>query len=241
MRKSTNQESEQSRRPAASPRYALRKGLGAWELTFNGRRAVLKHEQGIHYVTYLLTHSPAEPIHALDLATRLAGADSKASGITEIADPATGCPLPLDRHSRLQERGLGLDAAETMRRVLRTQNELEAILEDPDTIQPVKEEVQRELIDLYRYEEANTARTRDSAQRCVRAVRMAIRRFHGHLAAAVNAQGRPNPVLRAFGDHLELFLLIPSARYSGQSRLHAKAGGTGCFTYEPPPGITWAQ
>ncbi|HWW02606.1 MAG TPA: hypothetical protein VNZ64_23105 [Candidatus Acidoferrum sp.] len=194
MKKSRSQQSEKSRQVTAAPRYALRKGLRAWELTFKGKRAVLKHEQGIHYVAYLLAHPPAEPIHALDLATRLAEPDSKASGITEIADPATGRALPLERHARLQERGLGLDAAETMRRVLRSQNELEAILEDPLTIEPVREEVQRELIGLYRYEEANTARTRDSAQRCVRAVRMAIRRFHQHLATAVDAQGRPDPV-----------------------------------------------
>ncbi len=240
MNKKRNQKSGGIQRPAAAPRYALRKGLRAWELTFKGKRAVLKHEQGIHYVAYLLAHPPTEPMHALDLAARLAAADSKVSGITEIADPATGRALPLDRHARLQERGLGLDAAETMRRVLRSQNELEAILEDQDTIEPVREEVQRELIGLYRYEEVNTAPTRDSAQRCVRAVRMAIRRFHQHLATAVNAQGRPDPVLRGFAAHLEQYLLIPSARYSGQGRLH-RGGTTGCFTYEPPPGVTWVQ
>jgi hypothetical protein len=217
--------------------------LAAWELTFNGHRAILKHEQGLHYVAYLLTHPPAEPIHALDLATRIAAIHRRQTGLPDIPDPLTGRSVPLQSDSRIQERSLGLDAAEAMRIVLHRQNELEAVLEDEDTIEPVREEAQRELIELYRYEERNTARTRDSAQKAVRAVRMAIKRFHQRLAIAVDAEGRPSPVLRAFAAHLNRYLLIPSARYAGNRRPRARAGAaaTGCFTYEPPAGIVWAQ
>ncbi|HWW02581.1 MAG TPA: hypothetical protein VNZ64_22980 [Candidatus Acidoferrum sp.] len=104
----------------------------------------------------------------------------------------------------------------------------------------MREEVQRELINLYRYEEANTARTRDSAQRCVRAVRMAIRRFHGHLAAAVDAQGQLEPMLRTFAQHLERYLIVPSRRYSEARRLGSIPGSAGCLTYEPPSGVAWS-
>src|SRR5262249_50623196 len=47
----------ESERPKHStlctPQYALRKGLGVWELYFDGQRALLKHERGIFYVHWL--------------------------------------------------------------------------------------------------------------------------------------------------------------------------------------------
>ena len=58
--------------------------MGAWELTFEGKQAVLKHEQGIYYVAYLLLYPPAEPIHALDLAT------------TATADGLTSNSIPIE-------------------------------------------------------------------------------------------------------------------------------------------------
>ncbi len=223
-----------------APQYALRKGLGFWELTFNGQHAVFKHEQGAYYVAYLLLHPPEQPIHALDLATRVQALQRKRAGLPELIDPDTGRALPLDQDATLQQRSLGLEAAETMRAVLRRQNLLEDLCEDEHTTEAVKREAERELIELYRYEENNTARTRDSAQRCVRAVRMAINRFYRHLAAALDAQGHPHPVLRAFAVHLEKYLLLPSLRFSVQGRLHAQSGLAGCFTYEPP-GVVWTH
>src|SRR5439155_18586979 len=54
-----------------TPRYSLRKDLGFWQLCFQGRQAIFKHEEGAFYVAYLLLNPPEEPIHALDLATRI--------------------------------------------------------------------------------------------------------------------------------------------------------------------------
>src|SRR5947209_1255502 len=65
------------------PRYALRRGLGTWELTFKGQRAVLKHEKGINYVAYLLTHPSKEPLHALDLASRINSIDGNQVGMAQ--------------------------------------------------------------------------------------------------------------------------------------------------------------
>jgi hypothetical protein len=50
--------------------YALRRGLGFWELTFEGKQAIFKHEQGALYVACLLLDPPSEPIHALALALK---------------------------------------------------------------------------------------------------------------------------------------------------------------------------
>jgi hypothetical protein len=50
--------------------YALRRGLGFWELTFESRQAVFKHELSALYVACLLLEPPREPIHAVALALK---------------------------------------------------------------------------------------------------------------------------------------------------------------------------
>jgi len=113
------------------PRYCLRKDLGFWRLRFRGREAVFKHEQGAGYVAYLLLNPPEGPIHALDLVVRVGGPDRKNSGIAELVDPVTGRVRLLEAGARLQERSLGLEDAQTMREVLRTENQLEALGASP--------------------------------------------------------------------------------------------------------------
>ena len=77
------------------PRYVLRRGLGFWELAFEGRQAVFKHELGALYVACLLLEPPREPIHAVALALKA----------TEMCGQAAGpCEL-------VQQRSMGLDDA----------------------------------------------------------------------------------------------------------------------------------
>ena len=47
------------------PPYALARGLGFWEVTFEGRHATFKNEEGAPYVAGLLLHPPRKPIHAV--------------------------------------------------------------------------------------------------------------------------------------------------------------------------------
>ena len=70
---------------------------------------------------------------------------------------------------------------------------------------------------------------------------MAIKRFHARLAGAVDAEGRPHAVLRAFARHLHEHLLIPSGRGGGHGGARAASTTAGCFTYEPPPGVVWTS
>jgi len=86
----------------------------------------------------------------------------------------------------------------------------------------------------------NLWRTRDCAQKCVRAVDMAIKRLHAHLARAVDGQGNPHPMLRGFARHLNEHLLIPSGRGGARGGVRAAAALAGCFTYEPPPDVAWS-
>jgi len=219
--------------------YSLSKGLGVWNLIFNGRSSVVKHEQGVSYVAYLLANPPAEPIHAFEL---IAGAQATArhhSNSGELIDPRTGIAMQLDKYSRIQERGLGVEDLETLRGLRRKGQELEAILDDSDELEPVKAEALRELEQIVTLQRRHMRRSEDNAQKTVRAVRRAIARFHAHLEGAREAEGRPHAVLRQFAIHLETHLLIPSARYSGARRALARRGRVGCFTYEPPPGVVW--
>src|SRR6266851_1322948 len=66
--------------PIRAPHYALRKGFGFWELTFDGQSAVFKHEQGAFYVAYLLANPPPEPIHGLALALKIRAIRGTAAG-----------------------------------------------------------------------------------------------------------------------------------------------------------------
>src|SRR5207249_5723431 len=105
------------------PRYALRKGLGIWKLTFDGTEAELKHERGIFFVAYLLTNPPEQPIHAVDLQAKIPEIYRKHLGLTEIKDPETGKAITLESHARIQERNLGLDDARAMQALWKKEKE----------------------------------------------------------------------------------------------------------------------
>ena len=90
-----------------------------------------------------------------------------------------------------------------------------------------------------RYLRTQPQRPTDNAQKTVRAVRMAIKRFCRNLAGAVDGRGRPEPVLTAFGNHLWTYLFVPSTRYSDARGREARKGLAGCFLYERPAGVEW--
>ncbi|HWQ90319.1 MAG TPA: hypothetical protein VN673_01515 [Clostridia bacterium] len=211
---------------SARAAYSLRRGLGMWELTFARRRCVLKHEQGLYYVAYLLYHPGLEPIHALDLYLRLARARS---GSTR----ALAGPVVL-----LTQRGSALDDAESERALFRKRLELEAILEDDNETAPVKAEAERELGAICDYQNRNIRHTRDNAHKAADAVRKAIHRLHHKLERAVDREGEPHAVLRAFAAHLEEYLLAPSNRGVKRARRLGLGSGT-CFCYRPVQGVVW--
>ncbi len=205
-------------------RYALRRGLGFWELTFEGRPAIFKHEQGAQYVACLLLDPPCEPIHAVALALKAREISGKPAGPGEV----------------VQQRSLGLDDAAAVRALWRRQLALEAVLEDEQESEPVKAEALRELEEVTEFLRKSPWRSRGGAERCVRAVAMAIRRFYSHLAGAVDARGVPHPVLRGFAGHLREHLLTPSGRGGDHRKARALSPFAGCYTYDPPPGVVWS-
>ena len=141
----------------------------------------------------------------------------------------------------IQQRSLGLDDAETVRR-LRRQTcafDLEAVLENELESEPAKAEARQRREEILEFLRKNPWRSRDCAQKCVRSITMAIKRLHSNLAEAVDAEGKPHPVLQAFARHLHQYLLTPSGRGGGQGGVRAASASNGCFTYEPPEGVVW--
>jgi len=203
--------------------YALRRGLGFWELTFEGRHAIFKHELGALYVGCLLLDPPREPIHAVALALKVRDGAGQAA-----AEP-------------VQQRSLGLDDAAAARALWRKQHELQRVLEEGHAIEPVRAEALRELEEVTEFLRKSPWRARDGAERCVRAVTAAIKRLYTHLAGAVDARGQPHPVLGGFARHLYHHLLVPSGRGGGLGGARAGNGCGGCFTYEPPNGVVWSK
>jgi hypothetical protein len=206
-----------------STTYALRRDLGFWRLTFEGREAILKHETGLAYVAWLLTHPSEEPIHGLRLALEVRGL----------------CGNGADAADLIQQRNLGLDEAEAFRSLRRKQKRIEAQLEDDLISESVKSELREELEAICEHQARNPWRARDATQKCVHAVSMAIKRLHHKLARAVNTEGKPHPVLRPFGQHVLNYILIPSGRGGIQGGGPVGAFVPGCFTYEPPTAVTW--
>jgi hypothetical protein len=206
-------------------RYALRRGLGTWEVTFEGRRDSFSDEQGAEYVVWLLLHPPPEPIHAVALAL----AARHAPGYTPRAADV------------IQQRNLGRDDAEAVRSLRRQAGKFEAVLADARASELVKAEARRKREEILEFLSKNPWRSSDGTQKCVRAVTIAIKRLCTRLARAEDAAGEPHPVLQDFAGHLREHLLIPSGRGGGHGGARAVTMFGGCFTYEPPPGVVWRR
>jgi hypothetical protein len=204
-------------------RYALRREGDCWQLTFQGQCSVFKHELGALYIAYLLGHPPREPIHGVALALKAREKFGLAASPEEI----------------VQQRALGLEEAASVRALWRRQRELERILGDRQEIEPVKAEAQRELEEITEALRQSPWLSSHGAERTARAVAAAIKRLHTHLAMAVDAEGKPDAVLRAFALHLHEYLLVPSGRAGAWARAQAVPGSAHCFIYQPPAGVVW--
>ena len=200
--------------------YALGTDRGEWRLTFQGQPAAFKHELGALYVAYLLLNRSREPLHAVALALRAREWDGQAAS-----------------EDAVEEGSMGFKEAMGVRAQWRRQRELEHILADSREIEPVKAEALRELEYVCDDLRSNRWLSRHGEVEGERP--RAIRRFHGHLLEAVDAEGRPEPVLREFAGHLQSHLLSPSGRgCRGEWRWLAMVPA-GCFIYVPPARVVW--
>ena len=129
-----------------------------------------------------------------------------------------------------------LGEAAAVRALWRRQRELEGVLEDRLQIEPVKAEALRELEEITERLRKSPWLSHQGAERCVEAVGEAIMALFRHLVLAVDAEGKPQPVLHALARHLYEHVLLPAGRCGG-ARVAPYLSG--CFTYEPPAGVVW--
>jgi hypothetical protein len=197
------------------PRYALRRGHGAWEVIFDWERAVVGDELGLWYADHLLRVQPWQLIHAVPLAAA-----------------ALGRPA-------LQEGDLESASKETVQLLQAEARECQTVLEDPNAPDEQKAKAREKLEALAEARREVDRKPRSGAGKCVEAVRKALWRLHDDYADARDCEGRPDRVLRRFAKHLKEHLLIPSSRYSRRRNGRQRAGVAGCFIYERPPGVVW--
>ena len=81
------------------------------------RLASVKHERGILYVAWLLTHPPAEPIHAIDLVAQVPAIYRRQLGITAAVDDATGRTVPFAATAMPRDRSHAIDDLAVARRI----------------------------------------------------------------------------------------------------------------------------
>ncbi len=112
--------------------------------------------------------------------------------------------------------------------LLHRQQQLEAILEDPRQIEPVKHEVMRELQTIHEHQAETFLELSHAVRRTADVVDRMLLRLHGTLTKAADPLGNPHPVQRAFALHLLFYLFMPSIQ----------AGG---YVYLPPEGVVWAS
>jgi hypothetical protein len=113
------------------------------------------------------------------------------------------------------------------------------VLDEDEEIEPVKAEALRELVAIADFMRQHPWRSRDCVLKCAREVGLAIRCLHARLAVAVDAEGKPDAALRAFAQHLDEHLLIPSDGGGIPGRFRLGAALPGWFTYHPPTGVVW--
>ena len=203
---------------SGSDRITLENTAGFWELAFNGTRAVVKQHPGLFFVASLMENAPAQPLDASALA----------SGVY-----ANFCDHPdffilLGWLCRQQSK---TDMAQILVKKERT---LEAIIDRAPIVEgaaeldPAKAEALAELELLYEFQASYfrelTPATEDTTARRVMADLLSL---HASLTVAVDAQGNPHPIARAFALHVLVYMVMPSLRATSRT-------GQTRFVYEQP-------
>lgn len=217
--------------------HALKRGERAWWLRFEGQEAVLTHSLGLLYIARLLARPNAEPLHAVALA-RLAPGTGSAPVALEI-NSVGDRPALVGRDAYLVQHNLGDDEVERLRRLRLRLKVCEAVADDPDENPAIRLEAGAEAHDLQREIDRGIPVLRTQTKRTVRSVQRAITRAILGLYEAAETLDDAVPVLRNFADHLDRHLLVPSNRFASARARRVRAELSGCYRYEPPPGVVW--
>lgn len=199
------------------PQYALQYRGGVWKIIFDYQAAEWKNEKGMHLINYMLKNQIGEMIYGTDLADKVAG------------------------RSKIQELSLGKDDAERRQALQKKARTLYETMADPTTPENERTIAREQFEDLADSQSLIGRRPETNAEKIVRAVRKAILRLHEHLEIESGKKGGPNHVYGRLAEHLKQCIIIPSQRYGSHQGARNLAGVAGCFIYEAPTGIQWAD
>jgi hypothetical protein len=199
--------------------YRLIKDYKVWRLVYQGEEAVLADERAVALVNYLLKNPPEEPIHGTELEVKVDGAPVAGGQVGGVIQEATGAELNSGDNKLLKDKLRELKAASDDERLPESERAEAA------------EELQKVLRGV-----AKVRRNGGQAGRVAERVRKALRRFIDELKAAERRPGEPHSVLRAFGQHMEDCIWVPSV---GRKNRAGAVGKPGCFTYLRPEGVVW--
>ena len=220
------------------PAYLLRKELGLWRLVFDRKEGVIEDGRGMQLAAYLLKHPPAEPLHAVALEAKIAGHDAQGVAAVLVESTTGGTDATVERDSVMQERTQWNEGGDVL--LKRKLMELRETMEDATLPESEQEAARDEFYSLVRASDRGRL-LGDGATRAADRVGKALKRLHRELSGAELKPGVPNTVLRAFGEHLRLYILVPSMRYAGPKARFTTVRAAGCFTYERPSGVNWAE
>jgi hypothetical protein len=226
-------------RAKPGPRYMVRKEEGVWRVVFEGKEGVVRDHKGMPLAVYLLKNPPPVPIHAMVLEMAVWAAEDPSGVISEVVtDDASDGETVDDMAYVQQARGAKLNAGANV--ILRAKVRKLLQTKADETLPPSEREAAAEKLDeIHAALLGKAGRGKDAASLAVDRVRKALTRLHENLTQPSRDRHERNLVLDLFADHLEQYLLIPSARFSGSVGSRNRAGVAGTFTYEPPPGVIW--
>jgi hypothetical protein len=202
---------------APAPRYVLRKGLGLWQLIFDGQPAAIDFGRGISLVAYLLFNPPAGGLHGTELDSLVFG-----NAVVEAANVMA-------------------EGDSTKLLIQKEARECQRVLQNPSASEMERDEAREKLERLAKALNVVGRTTDKNADNQVRAVKKAIKRLIDDLRESTDRNKNPNAVLRAFAEHLHNHLWIPSSRFSGTRHGRTRTKTAGRLTYEPPEGVVWTE
>jgi hypothetical protein len=215
--------------------YRLGRGYKGWHLAFRGVPETLGDKRAVHLVEYLLKHPLEGAIHATVLENRVDG-NPVPNGMIAV-EPAGAQGDAQIGGVVVEGAGKRLGGRITLPALKAKLADLRAARADETLPESERNDAARDLSNLLRAH-GRGGKLVGGGERAVDRVRKQIKAFIEELKAAEVTKGEPNIVLRDFGQHLEEYLWRRSL--GAQKRLGASAM-PGCFTYEPPPGVRWAD
>jgi len=212
-----------------------------WKIIFNGSEAFLGKQKGMFIVEYLLKNPPRIPLHALKLEAEAFPTEGDVGDIDLLVDSEDDEESKVNISSEYSGYNLSQDNAVLRSDAVDSIKELRQKIATPGLPEKIKKEFLQQIRETQAYLQAGGPKQKDHASAAQARINKQITRLLNALRKPDSATRKPVKALSEFADHIEKHLLIPSRQFSGTSSSRVRAGVAQTFTYEPQPGVIWAD